>query len=75
MMAVERVWEGESPAKVIESYGFNRTTIYKRIKAVMRPGVGLKGLRSTQATGRALTLTVGQARQVFRWVNGRDPRQ
>ena len=55
LMAVERVWESESPAKVIESYGFNRTTIYKWIKAAMRPGVGLKGLRSTQATGRART--------------------
>ena len=26
-MAVERVREGESAAKVIEAYGFNRTTI------------------------------------------------
>ena len=75
LMAVERVWEGESPAKVIESYGFNRTTIYKWIKAAMRPGVGLKGLRSTNATGRPRTLTAVQERQVFRWVNGRDPRQ
>ena len=29
LMAVERVREGEPAAKVIEAYGFNRTTIYK----------------------------------------------
>jgi len=28
LMAIERVREGESPAAVIASYGFNRTTIY-----------------------------------------------
>ena len=30
-MAVERVREGEPATKVIEAYGFNRTTIYKWI--------------------------------------------
>ena len=29
LMAVVRVREGESAVKVIEAYGFNRTTIYK----------------------------------------------
>ena len=29
----------------------------------------------TRATGRPRTLTPAQERQVFRWVNGRDPRQ
>ena len=31
LMAIERVREGEAPADVIVSYGFNRTTIYKWI--------------------------------------------
>ncbi len=75
LMAIERVREGESPAAVIASYGFNRTTIYKWINAAMQPGVGIKALRSTKATGRPRTLTAAQERQVFRWVNGRDPRQ
>lgn len=75
LMAVERVREGESPAVVIASYGFNRTTIYKWIKAAMRPGVGINALRSTKATGRPRTLTEAQERRVFRWVNGHDPRQ
>jgi len=29
LMAIDRVREGESPATVIASYGFHRTTIYK----------------------------------------------
>ena len=75
LMAVERVREGEPASKVIEAYGFNRTTIYKWLQAALRPGVGIKALRSTKATGRPRTLTPAQEKQVFRWVNGRDPRQ
>ena len=75
LMAVERVREGEPAADVIAAYGFNRTTIYKWLKAALQPGVGIKALRSTKATGRPRTLTPVQERQVFRWVNGRDPRQ
>jgi len=74
-MAVERVREGEPASEVIEAYGFNRTTIYKWIQAALRPGVGIKALRSTKTTGRPRSLTPAQERQVFRWVNGRDPRQ
>lgn len=75
MMAVERVREGEPASKVIEAYGFNRTTIYKWIQAALRPGVGIKALRSTKATGRPRSLTAAQEKQVFRWINGRNPRQ
>lgn len=75
LMAVERVREGEPAADVIAAYGFNRTTIYKWLKAALQPGVGIKALRSTKATGRPRTLTPVQERQVFRWINGRDPRQ
>lgn len=75
LMAIERIREGERPAEVIEAYGFNRTTIYKWMKASFRPGMGIKALRSTKATGRPRSLTPRQERQVFRWINGRDPRQ
>ena len=75
MMAIERVREGERPSEVIEAYGFNRTTIYKWIKTAFRPGGGIKALRSTKATGRPRSLTPAQERRVFRWINGRDPRQ
>lgn len=74
-MAVERVREGEPASEVIAAYGFNRTTIYKWLKAALRPGIGMKALRSTKATGRPRSLTLAQEKQVFRWVNGRDPRQ
>ncbi|WP_198293105.1 helix-turn-helix domain-containing protein, partial [Cupriavidus sp. UYPR2.512] len=45
LMAIERVREGERPADVIASYGFNRTTIYKWINAALKPGVGINALR------------------------------
>jgi transposase len=74
-MAVERVRDGERPSSVIASFGFSRTTIYKWLRAVSKPGLGLKALRSTPATGRPRSLTPRQEQQVFRWINGRDPRQ
>lgn len=73
LMAIERVREGEHPADVIASYGFNRTTIYKWISATRTAGE--EALRSTPATGRSPTLTPEQEQQVLRWVNGNDPRQ
>jgi transposase len=75
MMAVERVREGERPSAVIASYGFNRTTIYKWLAAASEPGEGVKALRSRPASGRPRSLTPRQEKQVFRWINGRDPRQ
>jgi transposase len=38
-------------------------------------GLGVAALRSRPATGRPRTLTPRQEQQVFRWINGRDPRQ
>src|SRR5499427_10598096 len=75
LMAVERVREGEAAPAVIASYGFNRTTIYKWLAATAKPGVGLDALKSRPAPGRPRSLTPGQEQQVFRWINGRDPRQ
>src|SRR5215470_14847215 len=73
-MAVERVWEGEDPSEVIASYGFSRTTIYKWLRAAEgRRGLG--SLRSRKATGRPPKLTKSQQQQIFRWINGKDPRQ
>lgn len=74
-MAVQRVREGEKPSVVIASFGFNRPVIYKWLKAAAGRGRGLRALRSTRGTGRPRRLTAAQERQVFRWINGRDPRQ
>ena len=75
LMAVERVRDGEKPSAVIAAYGFSRTTIYKWLRASSGRGKGLKALRGTRGTGRPRTLSPAQERQVFRWINGRDPRQ
>lgn len=74
-MAVTRVHEGEKPSAVIASFGFNRTVIYRWIKAAAGRGRGLRALRARRATGRPRSLTPAQEAQIFRWVNGRDPRQ
>lgn len=75
LMAVERVQAGEAPVTVSEAYGFHRTTIYKWIKAALASENGIEALRSTKGTGRPRSLTPKQEAQVFRWINGRDPRQ
>jgi transposase len=75
LMAIERVSEGESPAAVIQSYGFHRTTVYKWIRKALASRAGVAALASTSATGRPRHLTPKQEQQVCRWVNGRDPRQ
>ena len=76
LMAVERVREGEDPSVVIASYGFCRTTIYKWLRVVKkRRGGELDALHSRKGTGRPRKLTKAQERKVFRWINGKDPRQ
>jgi len=74
-MAVARVREGERPSVVIASYGFHRCTIYRWLQAARGRGQGLKALAARPATGRPRTLTAAQERQVFRWINGKNPRQ
>lgn len=74
-MAVERVREGERPSDVIASYGFHRCTIYRWLKTVRERGHGLHALAARPAPGRPQTLTARQERQVFRWINGKNPRQ
>ena len=75
LMAVERVRDGEAPSAVIAAYGFSRTTIYRWLKAAAKPGVGLRALRARRASGRPRSLTPRQEGEVFRWINGKDPRQ
>lgn len=74
-MAVERVREGERPSDVIASYGFHRCTIYGWLNTAKGRGKGLKALASRPSTGRPRTLSAAQERQVFVWVNGKNPMQ
>ena len=73
MMAVRRVREGERPSVVIASYGLCRTTIYRWIRASGRGG--LRSLRARKHPGPSARLAARQRAQVFRWINGKDPRQ
>ena len=74
-MAVQRVWEGERPSTVIASYGLSRQIIYKWLRDAKGKGRGLRALRSRKGTGRPRTLALKQEQQLFRWINGKDPRQ
>ncbi len=74
-MAVTRVREGERPSTVIARYGFHRCTIYRWLRTARRRDHGLNALAARPATGRPRTLTEAQERQVFRWINGKNPRQ
>jgi len=73
IMAVRRVREGERPSDVIRSYGMCRTTIYRWLRIAKRSGQ--RALRARKHPGRRPRLTRQQKRQVFRWINGKDPRQ
>src|SRR6202162_3804761 len=74
-MAVQRVWDGERPSAVIASFGFSRQIIYKWLREAKGKGRGLRALRSRKGTGRPRSLAPKQEQQLFRWINGKDPRQ
>lgn len=75
LLALRRVKEGEKPSAVVKSLGMNRTSIYRWLKAASGRGRGERALASRPAKGRPTKLTPTQQSQVFRWINGKDPRQ
>lgn len=72
-MAVSRVRGGEKPSAVMKVFGLCRTTIYKWMRLYHKNGE--KGLKSSKHPGPECRLTSRQKRQVYRWINGKDPRQ
>lgn len=72
-LSVARVHAGERPSAVIASFGLCRTTIYRWLRA--EKAGGKDALASTRATGRPPKLSKRQRQKVFRWINGKDPRQ
>jgi hypothetical protein len=66
---------GGRPSSVVGSFDFNRMTIYGRITAASKPGVGLKALHSRPATERRHSLTPRHEQQVLSSINSHDPRQ
>lgn len=75
LMAVERIQEGEDVASVMASYGLCRTTAYKWLATARGRGRGKRALAARKGTGRPSKLTTSQKRQVFRWINGKNPLQ
>lgn len=75
LLALRRVKEGEKPSVVVKSLGMNRTSIYRWLKAASGRGHGERALVSRPATGRPCKLSPTQQALVFRWINGKDPRQ
>lgn len=75
LMALDRMREGESPAKVAASFGLHRGWAYKVLAKAKGRGRGKRALLSTKAKGRARKLTAAQEKLVFAWVNGKNPRQ
>jgi transposase len=58
---------------VASSFGLHRGWAYKVLARAQ--GRGTRALLSRKGTGRPRTLTPAQERQVFGWVNGKNPRQ
>ncbi len=73
LMALQRMGEGESPAEVASSFGLHRGWAYKVLARAQEGGAG--ALMTRKGSGRPRTLTPAQERQVFGWVNGKNPRQ
>ena len=74
-LVLRRVREGEKQSAVVKSLGMNRTSIHRWLKAAAGRGKGERALAARPATGRPTKLTPAQQAQVFRWINGKDPRQ
>jgi transposase len=72
-MAVQRVFDGESPTIVIRSYGLSDRSIYPWIRLAREKG--LDALAPLPRTGNTRTLTEEQEQEVARWIISGDPRQ
>lgn len=72
-LALRRIADGESVTAVMQSYGLCRTTVYKWQQKLRERGGN--HLLSRKPPGRPPRLTPKQKAQVFRWLNGKDPRQ
>lgn len=72
-LALRRIADGESVTAVMQTYGLCRTTVYKWQRKLRERGGD--HLLSRKPPGRPPRLTPKQKAQVFRWLNGKDPRQ
>lgn len=75
MLGIRRIKQGESPARVAESFGMHRSWGYRIAKRAAGRGRGKRALKSTVGTGRPRSLTAAQEREVFRCMDGKHPHQ
>lgn len=75
MLGIERIRQGESAARVAESFGMHRSWGYRIAQRAAGRGRGKRALKSTVGTGRPPKLTAAQEREVFRCMNGKHPHQ
>jgi transposase len=75
ILGVRRMEEGELPKDVAVSFGLHSSWAYKIRAQARGRGRGVRVLRSTKATGRPRKLTQAQEKQVFRWIDGKNPMQ
>ena len=73
VLALQRIAAGETVTTVMQSYGLCRTTVYTWRRKLEERGGDV--LLSVKPSGRPPRLTPKQKAQVFRWLNGKDPRQ
>ena len=73
ILAVQRVFDGESPKAVTECYDLGEKTIFKWLKTARY--YGLDTLASKLILGRRCKLTPDQEQEVKRWIINGDPRQ
>ncbi len=75
MLGIERIRQGENPARVAESFGLHRSWGYRIEQRAAGRGHGKRALKSTIGTGRPRKLTPRQEREVFRCMDGKHPHQ
>jgi len=75
LLAVQRIREGESVSSVMASLGLCRTTAYKWLEQLAPGQEPQSALAARPHTGRPGKLTAQQKRQLFRWINGKNPFQ
>jgi transposase len=72
-LAIKRVKAGETQRSVAESLEVHANTVSKWMQIYRAEG--LKGIKSTKATGRPCKLTSAQGRKLFRIIVGKTPMQ
>lgn len=72
-LAVQRVFDGESPSKVTRAYGLSDKVIFKWIRKAKENG--LNSLAPLPRPGRSRILTAQEEQEVKSWVLEGDPRQ